>query len=221
MRLAVLLAIAGCVLLAQSGSPILLEGKVTDASGKPIPGAQIAHISDSFDRSAYVETDASGRFSSQTSRPAMVIRKLGYVSRFFRTDSPLPEPIVLETAQPRPVCEPVTIPGMKEVFEQTTEYTAASETITTADGPRSLTNRRGPFWMYWQPINELVWTSVEYKEVMYASYILDAQGRTAEGRYWRYFGKIGESSQYQDVDKAAAEIFNLKMDGDCSKKPQP
>ncbi len=168
-----------------------------------------------------MHTDTSGRFSTQTDGPAIVVRKPGYVSRFLRVDRPLPESIILETAKPRPGCEPVTIPGMKETSQQDIDYTAVYKTITTAAGPRSIVNGRGPGWSLGQPSDELVWASVEYKEVVYASRVVDAQGRTAEGKYWRYFGRPTESSQYQDVDKATAEIFNRRMDGDCSKKPQP
>ncbi len=213
-----LVLLIGTSLPAQKAPVVSITGTVVDSNGKAVSGARIAHIADLY---ASVEADASGRFSVQTNRPAIVIRKPGYVSRFFRTDRALPAQVTLDAATPRPVCEPVRIPGMKESSQRDIDYTTVFETIETPDGPRSIRHGNGPLWSSGQPFYELVWSSVEYTEVMYASWIVDARGKTAGGRYWRYFGRVGESSDYEGVNLATAEIFNRKMDGDCSKKLQP
>ena len=78
-------------------------------------------------------------------------------------------------------------------------------------------------WSLGIPVTSDVWESVEYSDTSYPEtsfmqgrvVILDARGKTAAGRFWRYLGMIGESATYRDVDEAAARILDKVLDGAC------
>ena len=57
-------------------------------------------------------------------------------------------------------------------------------------------------------IVQRIWTSEEDKGV-------DARGKLANGNYWRYLGRYGESIKYYDVPKDAAEYFDSIIENLC------
>ena len=73
-------------------------------------------------------------------------------------------------------------------------------------------------WSFGIPMDEDVWSSVEYSEHTYeveGAPIVDARGKTAKGDLWRFLGDIGESAEYEDADPATAALFDKMMDGMC------
>jgi hypothetical protein len=46
---------------------------------------------------------------------------------------------------------------------------------------------------------------------------LDARGKTADGKLWRYLGKIGESVHYRGLPPEQAALFDRILDGACLK----
>jgi hypothetical protein len=83
-----------------------------------------------------------------------------------------------------------------------------------------ITHGSGPLWSFGTPPDTDVWRSVNYEEISYdwRDYmIIDARGQFADGHFWGYLGKFGESAEYSDVDEATAQTLDRFMDRVCLK----
>jgi hypothetical protein len=45
--------------------------------------------------------------------------------------------------------------------------------------------------------------------------VIDARGKTAGGKLWRYVGTFGESASYYEVDPRDAALPDRFLDGAC------
>ncbi len=212
-----------------------IEGLVVDPQGKPVSGVRVDHYEN---RSQAVVTDSDGRFQLQTEVPAVVLRKAGYRSQFIRTSAAEQARIVLEPAESpgRPKfcsadsrCESIVgweaefcfpkVAGVEASRQgRDIDYGIRFYSIKSRNGRVGITHGSGPLWSLGIPVNTDVWKSVEYAEVTYAQdgmVILDASGRTADGKRWRYLGRLGESASYSDAREDAARILDRVLDGMC------
>ena len=208
---------------------------VVDPNGKPIPDVHIDHTGNM--RQAFV-TEADGRCQLQTKAPALVLRKPGYSDYLVRTATAGTIRIALKQAErlrTPPACSAngsyvsiagwraefcfPLIPGMKlNPQGRDVDHGIRVYTVETPEGPRSIQHGSGPMWSFGTPTDTDVWGSVEYEGAMYPYgkvFIVDARGRNAEGKRWRYLGKFGESASYRDADAVVARMLNGVLDGMC------
>jgi hypothetical protein len=210
---------------------LFVTGLVVDPDGRPLSGVRVDHHEN---RRKTVVTDSDGRFQLQTKAPALVLRKVGYRSHFIRTLAAKQARIVLEPFPGTPrfcsvesPCESIVGWQAKFCFPKVEgvetskqgrdiDYGIRYYSIPkTGDDAIEIMHGAGPVWSRGIPLDEDVWESVEYAEVGYAQDILDARGRTADGKRWRYLGRSGESASYHDVDEGLARILDRVLDGVC------
>ena len=197
-------------LLAQSTlQSRTISGVVVDASGKPVQGARIDH----GDSRTGNLTGAEGRFEFVTTTPAVVVRKTGYQSHFMRTENAVGVQIVLEPAHPFPACTLDAMPKHTVKTGEDIDYTSTATIIDTKEGHAAIACGNGPFWSSGIPDDSLVWESVEYSESVTSDYggIVDARGKTRDGKYWRYRGIFGSSCSYSKVDQITAAALDCLM----------
>ncbi len=211
-----------------------VSGIVVDSSGHPIKGASIENTD--LQRKI-VTTDESGRFRITTQAPAFVVRKRGYDGAFLRTVNAKSVRITLRVSKnvvPSCVKESSckAIVGFGgffcfaeaegiEVTEQgnDVDYGQRFFSVQTKDGVASIWHGAGSSWDWGVPSNEDVWLSIDYseRESMVAGYtVIDARGRTADGKFWRYIGRLGESASYRDLDRESATLLDKVLDSMCA-----
>jgi len=101
------------------------------------------------------------------------------------------------------------------------DYGVRNYIITAANEPTGIRHGSGPVWSFGRPVDTDVWKSVEYSEVIYVAdklAILDARGRTPDGKRWRYLGRFGESASYSGVGDDAAQLLDRVLDGMCVRR---
>jgi hypothetical protein len=109
--------------------------------------------------------------------------------------------------------------------ENDVDYAARWLSVKTRHGRKGIRQGFGPLWSFGIPLQPDVWESVEYSERSYSLgnvSILDARGKTASGKLWRYLGMLGESASYHDIDESDAALLDEASDGVCvqfHKKP--
>jgi hypothetical protein len=197
-------------LLAQSAlQPRMISGVVVGASGKPVQGARIDHGDSRTDHLTGVE----GRFEFVTTTPAVVVRKTGYQSHFMRTEDAVGVRIVLEPAHPFPACTLGAAPKHIVQTGQDNDHTSTATIIETKEGEAAIVCGNGPFWSSGVPGDSFVWESVEYSESVTSDYggVVDARGKTLDGKYWRYRGILGSSCSYSKVDQTTAAALDCLM----------
>jgi len=215
-----------------------ISGLAVDPDGKPISGVRVDHHGNMRQT---VSTDPEGRFQLQTKAPAIVLRKTGYRSRFIRTPAAAQVRIVLEpvgSAEMPKFCSAASqcesIVGWQAEFcfpkvvgveaspqGRDADYGIRSYIVKTGSGPVGIRHGSGPMWSFGMPVDTDVWKSVEYTEATYVQdelVILDARGRTASGKRWRYLGRFGESASYSDVDEDTSRILDRMLDGMCVRR---
>lgn len=239
----VVLLIVPFLLFAQSLTPrketlLLLNaqhvsGVVTDSSGNPIVGAAIWHT---YESTHLVVTDASGHFDLSTRAPAFVIRKDGYEGVFVRTEDASEIQITLKNSTVTlPACSEkstcTSLDGFDSAFcfphidkmkvsDQSNDIDYGNRIYSIGSGKsrQTMQHAAGPMWGVGLPYDGDVWGSVEYSERTYRygeGFIVDARGKTKDGKLWRFVGRFGESAAYQNVDQEAAAQFDRVLDGVC------
>jgi hypothetical protein len=201
-------------------APKTITGQVVDSFGKPLEGARIDYVKRGWS-SFGPSTDAQGRFRVEMDTPAAVIRKPGFQSYFVRPADQVQLQVTLQPAK-APKCTPASVPDVVVKEVRDSDYTATYKILNTKDGPRALVSGKGSLWSYGIPVDSDVWNSVEYFEENFGSFAndgigtVDARGKTAAGRYWRYRGSFGYSTSYHDVDQSTALLMDRLIDGgDC------
>jgi hypothetical protein len=217
-----------------------VSGVVGDSSGEPISGGSIQHLGQQTNS---VVTDSNGRFEFSTRVPAFVIRKNGYESAFIRTESAHSIHITLKQSEAKiSTCSSKSecttagwgtvfcFPNVKGVTRSDQindiDYGNRSYSVKSEHGRQAMTHGGGPMWGIGKPFDEDVWSSIEYSEKTYRydseftdiNFIVDARGKTKEGKYWRFVGKFGETAAYHDVDQESAALFDLVLDSVCIKE---
>jgi len=212
--------------------PHTISGRVVDESGQPIPGAHIDHSDVKEQEQLF--TDEMGRFHVETRAAAVVIRKHGFDGQIVRIDSAAPLRIVLQRATPLPACKTACV-GLKNglgsfcfppvptvrISDQGRmgDSTMREFMVPTTDGPREVLFGTGPSWSLGIPFTGDVWESVEYSEKDYIngeSDVIDARGKTIDGKLWRFVGTFGESASYYQVDPRDASLPDKFLDGVCA-----
>jgi hypothetical protein len=219
--------------LARSGSPV--RGIVVDSAGQPIPDVRIDHIALT---AAFVTGDSAGHFDFEAKGPSVVFRKKGWTSRFVPVSSLASDiRVVLNRAsepEPLPNCnkkERCGIAPHGNFCFPKVRGVGAGEGVPTIDtfeqqfsirswfGPdRSMLHGAAPSWGGPAPRSQEVWRSVEFSEIQRTargSMVLDAHGRTADGKLWRSIGQSGESIFYFDQNPTDAMLFDRVLDGLC------
>jgi hypothetical protein len=214
--------------------PQPVSGIVVDSAGNPIAGAHVDHTDVKAQEQLF--TDEQGRFRFLTGAPAIVVRKLGFNGQRIRLDSSASFKIVLSPAtKTMPTCKlkcealsssgsAICLPRAPGI--QVSEQGTYDETVTqmfrlqTRDGQRELLHGSGPMWSLGVPFTGDVWESIEYQESAYLvgtgdSDVVDARGKTPDGKLWRYLGRFGESASYYEVDDAGAALLDRVLDGAC------
>jgi hypothetical protein len=211
-------------LLAQADHSIhKVSGAVVDATGKPVPNARVDHSGTVVfigPPEVPVEdaTDADGRFTIQTSHPAVVIRKRGFTSYRLKIDGDAEVKITLEQLPPPLKCEPAHIPRVKTEQSNDIDYTGSWTYIETKDGTKGFFTGSGPSYSWGAPSNSNVWESTQYSEVMFDSGLVDSRGTMPDGTHWRTRAAFGQSTWYAGVDRTTAELLDRLIDGDCHKE---
>ena len=78
----------------------------------------------------------------------------------------------------------------------------------------------GPLWSYGMPTLKSYFADIKTFEERDVQYVhgVDAteyRGRRADGTYWRWVGVLGETVEYNRVDKEAADFFDRIIDSLC------
>ena len=213
--------------------PQTISGRVVDESGQPVAGAHIDHSDVKEQEQLF--TDELGRFHVDTRASAIVIRKHGFDGQLVRIRGTGPFRVVLERAKPLPVCKSACIglngasafcfPHVSSI--QVSDQGRMGDSIMrefmvpTADGPREVLFGTGPTWSLGIPFTGDIWESVDYSEKDYTiddSDVIDARGKTSDGKVWRYVGTFGESASYYQVDPRDAALPDRFLDGVCTPK---
>jgi hypothetical protein len=219
------------ILLLQE--PRKVSGIVADSLGQPVAGAEIWH---NDDRKDLVVTDLNGRFEFSTRAPAFVIRKNGYTGAFVRTETAQSVRVTLQQRSAAiPVCaakmECNSIVGFGSAFcfpnvigvrvsEQANDidYGTRIYSVRLKSGWQVMQQAGGGEWSAGMPLDEDVWSSVEYSEKTYhfgRGSIVDARGKNSSGKYWRSIGRFGETATYRNVDQETSMVFDRVIDGVC------
>jgi hypothetical protein len=215
--------------------PHAVSGRVIDESGQPIAGAHIDHSDVKEQEQLF--TDELGRFHVETRASALVVRKHGFDGERIQTNNPAAVRIVLRRGIPLPACK-TTCVGLKNgsgsfCFPPVTgvkisdqgrmgDSTMREFMVPTGDGPREVLFGTGPTWTLGIPFTGDVWESLEYAEKDYIdgdSDVIDARGKTVDGKVWRFVGTFGESASYYQVDPGDAALPDKFLDGVCAPRP--
>jgi hypothetical protein len=189
MRLAITVFILSC-LPTPIASGATVSGTVVDASGKAISGARLDHIGKlvvvgppdvavepSRDES---QTDAEGRFQVTTTSPELVIRKPGYQSERVRVTGDAQMQVTLQPIKPSK-CKVEPLPKVKTKKANDIDYTASWFYVETKNGPKGIISGQGPTYSFGAPSDRVVWTSLDYFEVM----LPRSDRRTRPQRRWQ------------------------------------
>jgi hypothetical protein len=215
-------------------SPVILAGVVSDSDGKPLSDVWINHTGR---RTENLKTDAYGRFEITTRAPAVVFRKRGFQSRYWRVSEDRNLTIALTGATPRAktcralsgcsslkgfdseFCLPI-VPGVN-VSKQGNDidYGQRWFWIRTQSGKAGIQHASGPLWGSGLPFDENVWSARDYVETSYRDSagfdILDARGKSPDGKCWRVLGRVFETAYYRDVPEKDAALLDRVLDGAC------
>jgi hypothetical protein len=215
--------------------PIHIEGTVVEADGRPVTGATIDHTND---RRRVHQTDSDGRFILDTRAPAFVVSKPGFQSDLIRTQDAAEVRVVLHKLTQDRVLPPCVnggryegikgwdallqfprIPGVKASRQgRDIDYGVRVYFIKTNEGRKGIRHGSGPMWGVGIPSDLDVWRSIRFEETTFVAggwTITDARGQFANGHWWRYLGRFGESADYSDVGEVTAKILDKVLDGAC------
>ncbi len=216
-------------------SPIRLSGVVTDTLGKPIPGVWINHTGSRFEN---ITTDRAGRFDIETGAPAVVFRGDGFQSRYWKVNQSGAITIALAPAPRAKACgQPsrcMSLEGFHACFclprirgvkvsaqGNDVDYGQRLFQVKTRNGTVAIQHAAGGMWGSGLPFNEDVWSASEYSEKTWVDdkgfFIIDARGKSANGRCWRVLGHAFETASYRNVPEQDTVLLDRVLDGACVK----
>jgi len=212
--------------------PHSVSGRVVDEEGQPIAGAHIDHSDVKEQEQLF--TDELGRFHVETRASALVVRKHGFNGQLIRIGQNTPLRIVLTRGTPLPACRSACVglknghgsfcfppvPGVR-ISEQGSlgDSVMREFMVSTLEGPREVLFGTGPTWSLGIPFTGDVWESTEYSEKDYVNGdadVIDARGKTIDGKLWRFVGTFGESASYYQVNPSDAALPDKFLDGVCA-----
>ncbi len=212
--------------------PQTVSGRVLDESGQPIAGAHIDHSDVKEQEQLF--TDELGRFHVETRASALVIRKHGFNGQLIHVGQAAPLRIVLQHATALPACKSAcvglkngqgsfcfpAVPGVRTSEQGSMGDSVMREfMVPTGDGLHEVLFGTGPTWSLGIPFTGDVWESIEYSEKDYVngdSDVIDARGKTSDGKLWRFVGTFGESASYYQVSPRDAALPDRFLDGVCA-----
>jgi hypothetical protein len=213
-------------------SPVTMTGIIMDNERRPLSEVWIAHTGVPLN----IKTDAQGRFEVKTSAPAVVFRKAGFQSKYWRVreDRNLsvtltgPAPLMKEC---RAADKCVSLKGFLvttfclakahgvEVSKQgnDVDYGQRWFGIRTHNGNAGIQLAGGLLWGSGWPRDEDVWSTGDYNETSYRDrdgfLIVDARG--TNGGKWRSLGHAFETASYRNVDSQDTPLLDRVLDGAC------
>ena len=209
-------------LAALPAAAATISGTVKNASGKPIKDARIDHTGKMVvvpptnlwmkPSPGETRTDADGHFQVTTVSPAIVIRTPGFESERVRVAGDAEVHITLLEIKAVSRCKQWPPPNVKTKKADDVDYTAFLFYVETKDGPKGIISGSGPSYSWGAPSDSDVWRSVEYSEMMYESGMIDATGRSLDGKYWRSRSTFGAAAQYYGVSRETADQLDCVMD---------
>lgn len=214
-------------------TPITVSGMAVDSAGEPVQGVRVEHLAARTQFNLLeppAETDGSGRFRFDTIAPTAVFRKDGFESQLVKLSrSQNGLRIVLQAAPPMDSlpnrkttsgCVSVTgifcFPKIKGVHVGDIGGSIDAIERTFTVGHSEMTHGTGPSWGGPEPRSSAVWSSVEYSERTHSaggSRIIDARGKTSDGKLWRSLSVRNESASYYNFDSHSAAIMDRVLDG--------
>jgi hypothetical protein len=221
--------------------PVQVRGVVVDSVGDPIPDVRIDHIS-LVGVGALARSDPMGRFGFEAYGPSIVFRKSGWRSRLVpasrltsdgrvvleRADDPETLPLCSKNPQCVTTGGIFCLPKVRGVDigdrPNTIDTFEREFTISSWFGRwRTMLHGAGTSWGGPEPRTQEIWNSVEFSETQREArldLVLDARGRTADGKLWRSIGREGESVFYYDQEPKDAALFDRVLDGLCVITPR-
>jgi len=215
-------------------SPVRLAGVVTGSDGKPLGDVWINHTGAGVEN---LKTDLDGRFDIECFAPAIVFRKSGFQSKYWRVRADRMLDIVLTGPAPQlkacgkssrcvslkgfmsAFCLP-KVPGIN-VGEQgnDVDYGQRFFWVRTPRGEVGIQHAAGGMWGSGLPSDQDVWSARDYAEKSYVDLdgfgIIDARGKSADGKYWRVLGHVFETASYRNVSGQDAPLLDRVLDGAC------
>lgn len=217
-------------------SAVRLSGVVTDNGGTPLSDVWINHTGVRVEN---IKTDSHGRFDIETRAPAVVFRKNGFQSKYWRVSGDGPVTVVLTGPAPqakacRAVSSCLTIEGFMSAFclpgipgvnvgkqSNDIDYGQRFFWVKTQDGQAGIQHAAGGMWGPGLPLDEDVWSARDYMETTYIDRegfsIIDARGKSGDGKCWRVLGHAFETASYRNVSAQDASLLDRVLDGACVK----
>lgn len=212
-----------------------LTGRVTDRQGNPLAEVHIDHTG--VTRPPFPVTDAQGRFAVETRASAVVFRKNGFEGQYYPLErDAIAVELKLQAARPAKACSPgrscLSVEGLLPTFclprvrgirvtkqGNDIDYGYRFHLVETPQGEQGIQHAAGPLWGSGMPLDDDVWTSVEYQETDYRDaegyMLIDARGRSAQGECWRVVGHAFETAAYRRVSPETAKKLDRVLDGVC------
>ena len=220
-------------------SPVRLSGVVTDNDGRPLSDVWINHTGVRLEN---VKTDSQGRFDIGTRAPAIVFRKHGFQSKYCRVSGDRPLAVILTCpARRAKACGAfsncVSLKGFMSWFcllkvpgvtvskqGNDIDYGQRLFWVRTQSGRAGIQHAAGPMWGPGLPFDEDVWAARDYAETTYIDSegfsIIDARGKSIDGKCWRVLGHVFETASYRNVSEHDTRLLDRVLDGACVEAPQ-
>ncbi|MBM3754855.1 MAG: hypothetical protein FJW38_12855 [Acidobacteria bacterium] len=207
-----------------------ISGVVVDAQSKPIPDVHVMHAGGDF------KTPADGTFRLSTSSPFVVFRHYRFASIVRRPGELKDVRIQMSTISlnrfsacvghqfDKPTLATFAFrisyaPGVVELESllQGGDTSYRVYALESSHAARML-HETGINLSLGFPEDTEKWSSVEYREVSFAAGrvpIVDSRGVTADGKRWRFLGRLTETISYGPLPPHEAAIFDRAIDGVC------
>jgi hypothetical protein len=225
---------AAALFSADAPPPVTVAGVVMDSVGRPLASVWIHHTGILKEN---IQTDTRGRFEIATRAPAIVFRKSGFKSQYWRVLENRRLTITLAgSVPPMKPCEATSqcahltvlvsgfcLPKLSgvNVAKQgdDSDYNQIIFLVKTPDGKQAIQLAAGATWGPGLPSNEDVWSARDYSETSYIDRkglnILDARGKSADGKCWRMLGHAFETASYRNVPQQDIALLDQVLDGAC------
>jgi hypothetical protein len=216
-------------------SPVRVTGEVRDEGGRPLADVWINHTGVHIEN---VRTDSQGRFDIETRAPAIVFRKDGFQSRYLRVSGGGQE-LAITLSGPTPRMKEcgaysgcTSLKGGRSIFclpeirevkvtkqRNDVDYGWRWYGIKARNGKVGVQHGSGGMWGPGLPSDEDVWSARDYTERAYRDRegfaIIDARGRSPEGKCWRVVGRAFETASYRNIPEGDTGLLDRLLDGVC------
>ncbi len=216
-------------------APVRVSGIVTDKDGRPLSDVWIQHTDSRV--VGNTKTNAQGLFDIETRAPAIVFRKDGFQSKYFRIREGQGITVTLDGAPLHlPACKPAanctSLTGFSASFclpkiagvkisdqDNDVDYGQRRYLVSTPIGTVGIQHAAGPMWGSGLPLDSDVWAARDYVEVSYIDdegfSIIDARGQDMDGKCWRLLGHVFETASYRNVPEPDTRLLDRVLNGVC------